>query len=128
VFDGGSVDEGRITRLRELLDRLGRAIHASVVDSDEVKLCLSELRGDGWDAVMLLEASLGCRHDENPDQPKGALRIHVGGTRGETEYRLGSDDARWLASIGVSPTRHRSSPRHPLPPLYQPYSRARDDG
>lgn len=122
------MDDGQITRLRELLDRLGRAIHASVVDSDEVKLCLTELRGDGWDAVMLLEASLGCRHDENADQPEGALRIHVGSTRGEAEYRLGSDDARWLASIGVSPTRHRSSPRHPLPPLYQPYPPARDDG
>jgi len=121
VLDGGLVDDGKITRLRELLDRLGNAIHASVVDSDEVKRCLAELRGDGWDAVMMLEAAMLCRHDEITDPLEETLRIRVDSTGSEAEYRLGSDDARWLASIGVSPTRHRSHPQRPLPPLSQRY-------
>ena len=36
LFDGGSVDDVRNKELQDLLERLGRAIHAAVVDSDEV--------------------------------------------------------------------------------------------
>lgn len=122
------MDHGQSERLRELLERLGTAIHASVADADEVQRCLAELRGDGWDAVMILEATLLCRHDENTDPIQGELRIHVGGKRTEAEYRIGSDDARWLAAIGVSPTRHRSHPQRPLPPLVQLFPPTRDEG
>jgi hypothetical protein len=121
------VDDEKITRMRELLDRLGTAIHASVIDSDEVKRCLTELRGDGWDAVMMLEAALLCRHDEITDPLEETLRIRVDGGSDDAEYRLGSDDVRWLASIGVSPTRHRSHPQRPLPPLSQRYTPQHDD-
>ena len=121
------MDDEKITRMRELLDRLGTAIHASVIDSDEVKRCLTELRGDGWDAVMMLEAALLCRHDEITDPLEETLRIRVDGGSDDAEYRLGSDDVRWLASIGVSPTRHRSHPQRPLPPLSQRYTPQHDD-
>jgi len=121
------VDDEKITRMRELLDRLGTAIHASVIDSDEVKRCLTELRGDGWDAVMMLEAALLCRHDEITDPLEETLRIRVDGSSDDAEYRLGSDDVRWLASIGVSPTRHRSHPQRPLPPLSQRYRSQHED-
>ena len=121
------MDDEKITRMRELLDRLGTAIHASVIDSDEVKRCLTELRGDGWDAVMMLEAALLCRHDEITDPLEETLRIRVDGSSDDAEYRLGSDDVRWLASIGVSPTRHRSHPQRPLPPLSQRYPTQHDD-
>lgn len=122
------MDEEKIERLRELLDRLGHAIHASVVDSGEVKRCLTELRGDGWDAVMMLEAAMLCRHDEISDPLEETLRIQVDSTSCEAEYRLGSDDARWLASIGVSPTKHRSHPQRPLPPLSRATPSPSDDG
>jgi hypothetical protein len=125
---GGLVDHERSKKLRRLLERLGTAIHASVVDSEEVKSCLSELQGGGWDAVMFLEAALGCRSDGGADPAEGALRIHVGNTHGESEYRLMPEDARWLAAIGISPTRHRSHPQRPLPPLDQGFPRARGDG
>jgi len=125
---GGLVDDERTKNLRKLLERLGTAIHASVVDSDEVKICLNELQSGGWDAVMFLEAALGCRHGERTDPADGALRIHVGATHGDSEYRLCSDDARWLTSIGISPTRHRSHPQRPLPPLDQPFPPAHEEG
>ncbi len=122
------MDDGQSERLRKLLERLGTAIHASLADSDEVSRCLAELRGDGWGAVMVLEATLLCRHDENTDPIQGELRIHVGGNRTDAEYRIGSEDARWLTSIGVSPTRHRSHPQRPLPPLVQLFPPTREEG
>ncbi len=51
------MDESRTARLRELLRRLGQAVHSSVAGSDEVRSCLEDLHGDGWHAVMLLETS-----------------------------------------------------------------------
>ena len=122
------MDEARTKKISKLLERLGRAIHAAVVDSDEVNNCLAELHSDGWDAVMFLEASLLCRHDEDQEPLGEELRIHVGTTHREAEYRLDSADARWLTAIGVSPTKHRSHPQRALPPLNQPYPPAHDDG
>lgn len=122
------MDNGKSRKLRKLLERLGTAIHASVVDSDEVRNCLDELQRGGWDAVMFLEAALGRQTDEGADSARSALRIHVGATHGESEYRLGPEDARWLASIGISPTRHRSHPQRPLPPLEQPFPPACEEG
>lgn len=122
------MDDAQTTRLRELLERLGRAIYASVADSNEVGSCLAELRGEGWDAMVILEGALLSRQDEDVDPMHGALRIHVGTTDRKAEYRLASEDARWLTSIGISPTKHRSHPQRPLPPLDQPFPPAYDEG
>jgi len=121
------VDETRTGKIKKLLERLGTAIHASVIDSDEVNDCLAELHSGGWDAVMFLEASLLCRQDEGSDPVEEEFRIHVGTTHREAEYLLDSVDARWLAGIGISPTRHRSHPQHSLPPLSQPFPPTPDD-
>ena len=122
------MDNERPKKLRKLLERLGTAIRASVVDSDDVKICLNELQSGGWDAVMILEAALGCRSGDSAKSTEGILRIRIGTTQGKSEYRLVPDDARWLAAIGISPTRHRSHPQRPLPPLDQPFPPARDEG
>jgi hypothetical protein len=110
------VDDARKEKLSRLLERLGHVIHEAVEDSEEVRSCLNELRSDGWDAVMFLEAAMLCRPDEGAPTPDG-VRIHVASTRPSAEYRLDAVDARWLASIGISPTRHRSHPGRALPPL-----------
>ena len=122
------MDDARTRKLHRLLERLGQAIHRSVVDSDEVNSCLAELHAGGWEAVMFLEASLGCRNDGGLDLDEGALRIHVSRAQREVEYLIDSGDARWLAAIGISPTRHRSHPQRALPPLNQPYPPRCEDG
>ncbi len=122
------MDDTRTKKLHGLLERLGRAIRRSVADSDDVNSCLAELRADGWDAVMFLEAALGCRNDVDFDPDDDALRIHVGRTHRGAEYRIDSADARWLASLGISPSRHRSQPQHALGPLNQPFPSSGDEG
>lgn len=122
------MDDARNARLENLLQRLGRLIHAAVIESEEVHAGLAELREDGWDAVMFLEVSMLCRSDEGGDPPVDPPKIQVSQTRHEAEYQLDSADARWLASLGISPTRHRSQPRRALPPLSPPSPQPRDDG
>ena len=115
------MDQGRREQLDALLRRLGRAVRSSVEDSDEVNACLAELHADGWQAVMLLEASLVCRAEADPGDDTGNLRVHITDVEPEpaAQYRLDAADARWLASLGLSPTRHRSQPRRALPPFHQ---------
>ncbi|MCW8985659.1 MAG: hypothetical protein OQK55_09970 [Thermoanaerobaculales bacterium] len=102
------MEESRTQRLHELLRRLGKALHATVVRSDEVRQCLEELHEDGWQAVMMLETSLVCGEDGSVEVGRGTMRLHVGEGSSTPEYRIGVDDARFLSSIGISFGRHRS--------------------
>jgi hypothetical protein len=101
------MEESRTKRLQELLKRLGAAVHGSVVQSDEVRDCLEELHGEGWRAVMLLESTLVCRDSGLVHAEEGTIHLHVDPAQVETAYRIDADDARLLASLGISPTRHR---------------------
>lgn len=111
------MDDAQTAKLQELLDRLGRAIHAELKDSDEVNECLARLRVRGWDAVLLLDASELEHGSGQQASQDGRLRIDVDTRPSAVAYRIDRDDARWLSDLGISPSRHRSHPRKPLPPL-----------
>ena len=114
------MEESRTQRLHELLRRLGKALHQTVVRSDEVRECLEELREDGWRAVMMLETSLVCGENGSLDVGRGTMRLHVDSNLTEPEYRIGADDARFLSSIGISTGRHRSPARRRPRPQSEP--------
>lgn len=105
------MERSRDDRLQELLRRLGSAVHGSVVQSDEVHACLRQLSSEGWDAVMLLEASLACRASGSPEPGAASVHVHVDSARREVGYRIDARDAELLSSLGISPTRHRSAAR-----------------
>jgi len=105
----GKMEESRTLKLQQLLRRLGKAVHASVVRSDEVRACLEKLHEDGWRAVMLLETSLACGEDGSIEVERGTLRLHVDTERrSDPEYRIDTFDAHFLSSLGISAGRHRS--------------------
>ena len=107
---GWMMEDSRTHRLQELLRRLGKAVHGSVVRSEEVRACLDELHEEGWHAVMLLETSLACSESGSVEVDKGILRMHVGTADSAIpEYRLDVADARFLSSLGISAGRHRST-------------------
>ena len=107
------MEESRTQRLQQLLKRLGQAVHGSVVQSDEVRDCLEELHDNGWRAVMLLEASLVCSGGGPLEAEEGTIHIHIDPRNADTNYLLDADDARFLSSLGISPTRHRSRRSRP---------------
>ena len=102
------MEQSRTQKLQQLLKRLGQAVHGSVVQSKEVKACLDELHHDGWQAVMLLEASLVARDGGALEAEDGAVHIHVDPTEVSADYRIDATDARLLTSLGISPSRHRT--------------------
>ncbi|NOZ94832.1 MAG: hypothetical protein GXP47_08860 [Acidobacteria bacterium] len=109
------MSESRTQWLHQLMKRLGEALHGGVVESEEVQRCLRELHEAGWDAVMLLEASVVCRHDGQPVSREASLHVHAEAAPSPEEpaYRLSHRDAAFLASLGISPSRHRSLPSPP---------------
>ena len=103
------MDESRTQRLHQLLRRLGKAVHASVARSDEVRSCLADLHEDGWKAVMLVETSLACDENGVIESETGTMRLHVEADPEDPSYRIGVDDAAWLSSLGIAAGRHRSN-------------------
>ena len=47
------------TRLRELIQQLGEAIHESVLESDQIAGVVQNIRRQGFDVMLMLEATIG---------------------------------------------------------------------
>jgi hypothetical protein len=52
--------EGSVTsRLRELIQQLGEAIHESVIESEQIAGVVQDIRKHGFDVLLMLEATIG---------------------------------------------------------------------
>ncbi|WP_419807098.1 hypothetical protein [Terriglobus sp.] len=46
-------------RIKELIQQLGEAIHESVSDSESISGVVREIRDEGFDVMLMLEATIG---------------------------------------------------------------------
>ena len=46
-------------QVKDLIQKLGEAIHGSVSDSDQISAVVREIREQGFDVVLMLEATIG---------------------------------------------------------------------
>lgn len=58
------------SRLRELIQQLGEAIHESVIESEQIAGVVQDIRKHGFDVLLMLEATIGL--NEVTQSPKGA--------------------------------------------------------
>ncbi len=47
------------TRMRELIQQLGEAIHESVIESEQIAGVVQDIRQHGFDVLLMLEATIG---------------------------------------------------------------------
>lgn len=47
------------SRLRELIQQLGEAIHESVIESEQIAGVVQDIRRHGFDVLLMLEATIG---------------------------------------------------------------------
>ena len=92
------------SRLRELIQQLGEAIHESVIESEQIAGVVQDIRKHGFDVLLMLEATIGLNEvgakdaaaDEGSTDEEGAftqndlnflksLRISVEGSFDEEE-------------------------------------------
>lgn len=58
------------SRLRELIQQLGEAIHESVIESEQIAGVVQDIRKHGFDVLLMLEATIGLnevKEGENAD-------------------------------------------------------------
>jgi hypothetical protein len=87
------------SRLRELIQQLGEAIHESVIESEQIAGVVQDIRKHGFDVLLMLEATIGL--NEVTASKKG----ETGEANGEGESEPGSftqNDLHFLKSLRIS--------------------------
>lgn len=86
------------SRLRELIQQLGEAIHESVIESEQIAGVVQDIRKHGFDVLLMLEATIGL--NEVTQSPKGGEA-----TEGDSEgdaLSFTQNDLSFLRSLRIS--------------------------
>jgi hypothetical protein len=82
------------SRLRELIQQLGEAIHESVIESEQIAGVVQDIRKHGFDVLLMLEATIGLNEvtakDASEDEP------------GSEEGPFTQNDLSFLKSLRIS--------------------------
>ncbi|HEX9199121.1 MAG TPA: hypothetical protein VF865_06145 [Acidobacteriaceae bacterium] len=85
------------SRLRELIQQLGEAIHESVIESEQIAGVVQDIRKHGFDVLLMLEATIGL----NEVSAKDAADAESGAEEGE-EGPFTQNDLHFLRSLRIS--------------------------
>jgi len=87
------------SRLRELIQQLGEAIHESVIESEQIAGVVQDIRKHGFDVLLMLEATIGLNEvsaNDTEDSEEGAEAAS-----GE-ETPFTPNDLHFLRSLRIS--------------------------
>ena len=92
-------------RLRSLIQKLGEAIHETVSESEDIASVVQDIRKQGFDVLLMLEATIGLNEVEQ--QPKQlAAKATSGGEAesGEVDSSTGftTQDVHFLRSLRIA--------------------------
>ena len=86
------------SRLRELIQQLGEAIHESVIESEQIAGVVQDIRKHGFDVLLMLEATIGLNEVT-------AKELEAGADSAEREDEGGAfttNDLHFLRSLRIS--------------------------
>jgi uncharacterized protein (UPF0335 family) len=89
------------SRLRELIQQLGEAIHESVVESDQIANVVQDIRKHGFDVLLMLEATIGLNEVSEKDDEEG-VPAGVAGADGAADGPFTQTDLHFLKSLRIS--------------------------
>lgn len=84
------------SRLRELIQQLGEAIHESVIESEQIAGVVQDIRKHGFDVLLMLEATIGLNEIAAKDAEAGESED------GEGAVPFTQNDRDWLRSLRIS--------------------------
>ena len=87
------------SRLRELIQQLGEAIHESVIESEQIAGVVQDIRKHGFDVLLMLEATIGLNEvTAREAESAGANGTEDGAPAGE----FTPNDLHFLRSLRIS--------------------------
>ncbi|HEX5236285.1 MAG TPA: hypothetical protein VFW25_13245 [Silvibacterium sp.] len=90
-------------KMRKLVQKLGEAIHASVSESEHIAGVVQDIRKQGFDVLLMLEATIGL-NELSEQQPAAAqLPSKAGGAgEGQGERTFTAQDLHFLKSLRIA--------------------------
>jgi len=86
------------SRLRELIQQLGEAIHESVIESEQIAGVVQDIRKHGFDVLLMLEATIGLNEVNAKEAEDADSDAEDGGEPGE----FTRNDVNFLRSLRIS--------------------------
>jgi hypothetical protein len=83
------------SRLRELIQQLGEAIHESVIESEQIAGVVQDIRKQGFDVLLMLEATIGLNEVTAGDSDEETIE-------GEEPTSFTKNDRDWLSRLRIS--------------------------
>ena len=83
------------SELEKLLQTLGEAINEAVSDSDEVNDALDGLRAVGFEAMLVLEATVAFKEKSDDEPPRRTIPVE------QRLAELSHEDRQFLRSLNI---------------------------
>ncbi len=80
--------------LRKLVEQLGEAIHESVSESEQIAGVVQDIRRQGFDVLLMLEATIGLN--------EVGARAEAEGEEGEKQDGFTAQDVSFLRSLRIA--------------------------
>ena len=89
------------SRMRELIQQLGEAIHESVIESEQIAGVVQDIRKHGFDVLLMLEATIGLNEVSAKDDEEG-VPAGVSGADESADGPFSQTDLHFLKSLRIS--------------------------
>lgn len=89
-------------RLKELMQELGNAINESLSDSDRIAGAIGEIKREGYDVFLVLEATIGFNKREDEDGEAVDLAESPVTADSDGKIALTSQDQKFLRALKIS--------------------------
>jgi len=90
------------SRLRELIQQLGEAIHESVIESEQIAGVVQDIRKHGFDVLLMLEATIGLNEVVKAAKDGAAKDSEAAGEPGADGEPFTQNDLHFLRSLRIS--------------------------
>ena len=91
------------TRLKRLIKELGDAINGSLSESDQIARVIANIKEEGYDIFLVLEATVGFnRHEDEEVRPSSPELVGMRRKSSEPEFTMTAHDVRFLKSLRIS--------------------------
>jgi hypothetical protein len=96
------VEVGMTSRLRELIQQLGEAIHESVIESEQIAGVVQTIREHGFDVMLMLEATIGLNEVAGKEGNEAVPAGKAGAAESNEGSAFTSHDLSFLRSLRIS--------------------------